>query len=208
MDEFLSSAALNPDAIGPTLPPVLPFQSPTGPTGATGSTGPTGSTGATGPTGPTGPTGSTGATGPTGPTGPTGSTGATGPIGPTGPTGSTGATGPTGPTGFNLPAGLASISLTSNANTACVSTQGNNTLFFSGQVLVNGIPAAGVVVSFSFSNPSLAFMVPLATITNASGNFTAVFLAANGPGTVIVTASPLDSPGTMANVTITIVNCP
>ncbi|HDR8128763.1 TPA: exosporium leader peptide-containing protein, partial [Bacillus cereus] len=48
MDEFLSSAALNPDAIGPTLPPV---QSPTGPTGSTGATGSTGPTGATGATG-------------------------------------------------------------------------------------------------------------------------------------------------------------
>ncbi|WP_170972766.1 exosporium leader peptide-containing protein, partial [Bacillus mycoides] len=72
------------------------------------------------------------------PTGPTGSTGSTGSTGPTGPTGSTGPTGPTGPTGFNLPAGPASITLTSNETTACVSTQGNNTLFFSGQVLVNG----------------------------------------------------------------------
>ncbi|PHB56916.1 exosporium leader peptide-containing protein [Bacillus toyonensis] len=124
------------------------------------------------------------------------------PTGPTGSTGATGSTGPTGPTGFNLPAGPASITLTSNETTACVSTQGNNTLFFSGQVLVNGSPTPGVVVSFSFSNPSLA------VITNASGNFTAVFLAANGPGTVTVTASLLDSPGTMASVTITIVNCP
>ncbi|TKH99964.1 exosporium leader peptide-containing protein, partial [Bacillus wiedmannii] len=129
MDKFLSFAALNPGSIGPTLPPVQPFQLPTGSTGATGSTG------------------------------------------------------PTGPTGFNLPAGPASITLTSNETTTCVSTQGNNTLFFSGQVLVNGSPTPGVVVSFSFSNPSLAFMVPLAVITNASGNFTAVFLAANGPGT-------------------------
>ncbi|KZD29424.1 exosporium leader peptide-containing protein [Bacillus cereus] len=33
MDEFLSSAALNPGSIGPTLPPMQPFQFPTGPTG-------------------------------------------------------------------------------------------------------------------------------------------------------------------------------
>lgn len=57
MDEFLSSAALNPGSIGPTLPPIQPFQFPTRATGATGSTGPTGSTGFTGPTGDTGPTG-------------------------------------------------------------------------------------------------------------------------------------------------------
>ncbi|MCU5684064.1 exosporium leader peptide [Bacillus wiedmannii] len=42
MDEFLSSAALNPDSIGPT-----------GPTDNTGPTGITGSNGITGPTGPT-----------------------------------------------------------------------------------------------------------------------------------------------------------
>ncbi|MGX5507214.1 exosporium leader peptide-containing protein [Bacillus toyonensis] len=82
MDEFLSSAALNPGSIGPTLPPMQPFQFPTGPTGSTGATG---ATGITGPTGPTGPTGSTGFTGPTGATG---ATGITGPTGPTGPTGS------------------------------------------------------------------------------------------------------------------------
>ncbi len=111
MDEFLSSAALNPGSIGPTLPPVQPFQFPTGPTGstgATGSTGPTGSTGLTGATGPTGSTGLTGATGPTGSTGFTGATGftgVTGPVGDTGPTGATGATGIIGPTGNTGPTG-------------------------------------------------------------------------------------------------------
>ena len=69
MDEFLSSAAINPNLVGPTLPPVPPFTLPTGPTGSTGPTG------TTGPTGPTGTTGTTGTTGPTGPTGPTGTTG-------------------------------------------------------------------------------------------------------------------------------------
>ncbi|PGQ44314.1 exosporium leader peptide-containing protein [Bacillus thuringiensis] len=52
--DFLHSAALDPNAIGPTFPPFQPFTLPTGPTGPTGSTG---------PTGPTGPTGSTGSTG-------------------------------------------------------------------------------------------------------------------------------------------------
>lgn len=75
MDEFLSSAALNPGSIGPTLPPIQPFQFPTGPTGSTGATGPTGSTGSIGITGSTGVTGPTGTTGPTGATGPTGPTG-------------------------------------------------------------------------------------------------------------------------------------
>ncbi|MGN5653495.1 exosporium leader peptide-containing protein [Bacillus sp. Brlt_9] len=94
MDEFLSSPALNPGSIGPTLPPVPPFQFPTGPTGSTGATGPTGNTGPTGSTGLTGITGltgSTGFTGPTGDAGPTGSTGSTGFTGPTGDTGPTGA---------------------------------------------------------------------------------------------------------------------
>ncbi|WP_303660291.1 exosporium leader peptide-containing protein [Bacillus cereus] len=99
MDEFLSSAALNPDSIGPTLPPMQPFQFPTGPTGSTGLTGARGPTGPTGITGPTGSTGITGLAGPTGATGATGSTGNTGPTGSTGTTGATGPTGSTGPTG-------------------------------------------------------------------------------------------------------------
>lgn len=73
MDEFLSSAALNPDSFGLT--------GPTGPTGDTGPTGPSG-IGITGPTGNTGPTGVTGVTGLTGPTGRRGVIGATGPTGP------------------------------------------------------------------------------------------------------------------------------
>ena len=39
MDEFLSSAALNQNSIGPTLPPMQPFQFPTRPTGNTGPPG-------------------------------------------------------------------------------------------------------------------------------------------------------------------------
>ncbi|MGI2760507.1 BclA C-terminal domain-containing protein [Bacillus cytotoxicus] len=111
-EEFLTASALDPDTIGPTLPPIPPFTLPSGPTGPTGVTGPTGPTGETGITGPTGPTGETGITGPTGPTGETGITGPTGPTGetgitgPTGPTGETGITGPTGPTSSGLPAGL------------------------------------------------------------------------------------------------------
>lgn len=46
--DFLRSAALDPNAIGPTFPPFQPFTLPTGPTGPTGSTGPTGPTGSTG----------------------------------------------------------------------------------------------------------------------------------------------------------------
>ncbi|MFB5542533.1 exosporium leader peptide-containing protein [Bacillus cereus] len=44
MDEFLSSAALNPGSVGPTLPPMQPFQFRTGPTGSTGAKGAIGNT--------------------------------------------------------------------------------------------------------------------------------------------------------------------
>ncbi|MGF9954753.1 collagen-like exosporium glycoprotein BetA [Bacillus mycoides] len=78
---ILHGPALEPNLIGPTLPPIPPFTFPTGPTGITGPTGTTGFTGI----GITGPTGVTGITG-IGITGPTGATG----IGITGPTGATG----------------------------------------------------------------------------------------------------------------------
>ncbi|MEM5643939.1 exosporium leader peptide-containing protein, partial [Bacillus toyonensis] len=35
-DEYLSASALDPNLIGPTLPPIPPFTFPTGPTGSTG----------------------------------------------------------------------------------------------------------------------------------------------------------------------------
>ncbi|MEH7450636.1 exosporium leader peptide-containing protein [Bacillus toyonensis] len=47
---ILQANALNPNVIGPTLPPIPPFTLPTGPTGPTGGTGPTGDTGPTGAT--------------------------------------------------------------------------------------------------------------------------------------------------------------
>ncbi|WP_144503668.1 collagen-like exosporium glycoprotein BetA [Bacillus mycoides] len=58
---ILHGPALEPNLIGPTLPPIPPFTFPTGPTGVTGLTGigipgPTGATGI-GITGPTGATG-------------------------------------------------------------------------------------------------------------------------------------------------------
>ena len=105
-EDTLVAAALNPNLIGPTFPPIPPFTFPTGGTGATGNTGPTGLTGGTGPTGATGNTGPTGLTGGTGPTGATGNTGPTGLTGDTGPTGATGDTGPTGATGNTGPTGL------------------------------------------------------------------------------------------------------
>ncbi|WP_162617033.1 exosporium leader peptide-containing protein, partial [Bacillus mycoides] len=42
---ILQANALNPNLIGPTLPPIPPFTLPTGPTGGTGPTGVTGPTG-------------------------------------------------------------------------------------------------------------------------------------------------------------------
>ncbi|HDR7212292.1 TPA: exosporium leader peptide-containing protein, partial [Bacillus cytotoxicus] len=39
-EEFLTASALDPDTIGPTLPPIPPFTLPSGPTGPTGVTGP------------------------------------------------------------------------------------------------------------------------------------------------------------------------
>ncbi|WP_141533537.1 exosporium leader peptide-containing protein, partial [Bacillus cereus] len=47
-DDFISAGALDPNLVGPTLPPIPPFTLPTGPTGSTGPTGPTGATGSTG----------------------------------------------------------------------------------------------------------------------------------------------------------------
>ncbi|MCU5115475.1 exosporium leader peptide-containing protein [Bacillus wiedmannii] len=38
MDDFLSSASISPDLLGPTLPAIPPFTLPTGPTGPTGGT--------------------------------------------------------------------------------------------------------------------------------------------------------------------------
>ncbi|MGU3371639.1 exosporium leader peptide-containing protein [Bacillus mycoides] len=55
-NESISSAAINPNLVGPTLPPIPPFTLPTGPTGPTGATGPQGNTGPTGPPGPAVPT--------------------------------------------------------------------------------------------------------------------------------------------------------
>ncbi|MGW5984105.1 exosporium leader peptide-containing protein [Bacillus mycoides] len=53
LNGILQANALNPNLIGPTLPPIPPFTLPTGPTGETGPTGGTGPTGETGPTGGT-----------------------------------------------------------------------------------------------------------------------------------------------------------
>ncbi|MED0876462.1 exosporium leader peptide-containing protein [Bacillus mobilis] len=123
-DGFISAGALDPNVVGPTLPPIPSFTFPTGPTGATG---PTGSTGVTGPTGPTGLPGITGPTGDTGVTGATGPTGDTGVTGATGPTGDTGATGATGPTG-----------LTPTTSTKSIQFGGSN----AGFQLVAGSPGA------------------------------------------------------------------
>ncbi|MEW4238781.1 hypothetical protein ACRPLQ_05455 [Priestia sp. TRN 1309] len=98
------------------------------------------------------------------------------------------------------------ITLAADQYTVCTQDQGNNTLFLSGQVLVDGKPAAGVIVEFSV-NPSLATIIPLATLTNSSGNFTAVFVANDGPGVVLLTAKVLGCDEATASVPISIVNC-
>ncbi|MFB8329774.1 exosporium leader peptide-containing protein [Bacillus wiedmannii] len=45
MDDFLSSASIYPNLVGPTLPPIPPFTLPTGTTGPAGPIGDTGPTG-------------------------------------------------------------------------------------------------------------------------------------------------------------------
>jgi hypothetical protein len=75
-------------------------------------------------------------------------------------------------------------------------------------VFINGSPAeAGVIISLSVSNPSLGILIPTATITNATGHFTAVFIATNGAGTGTIIATLPDCPGTIATLPITIINC-
>ncbi|PEL42702.1 exosporium leader peptide [Bacillus toyonensis] len=121
-DELLSATVLDPNLIGPTLPPIPPFTLPTG------TTGPTGPTGITGVTGPTGATGVTGPTGATGLTGPTGITGVTGPTGATGPTG-IGITGPTGPTGVTGGSIIAYGALYDRSNTLRTANAGQKVVF-------------------------------------------------------------------------------
>ncbi|MFJ5624817.1 hypothetical protein ACIQD3_19290 [Peribacillus loiseleuriae] len=102
----------------------------------------------------------------------------------------------------------ATIIFSINQPTLCSSNQGNNTGFISGQVFVNGSPAgAGVIVSLSVSNPSLGILIPTATITNATGHFTAVFIATNGTGTGSIIATLPEYPGTIASTQITIIDC-
>jgi len=102
----------------------------------------------------------------------------------------------------------AAIVFSINPPTLCSSNSGNNTGFISGQVFVNGSPAeAGVIVSLSVSNPSLGILIPTATITNATGHFTGVFIATNGPGTGSIIATLPDCPGTIASIPITINDC-
>ena len=75
-----------------------------------------------------------------------------------------------------------------------------------GQVLVNGSPPpVGTLVFFTVDNPALGFIVPTFAFTNAFGNFTAIFTATDGPGTITITASALGV--NSAPVTITIIDC-
>jgi len=101
----------------------------------------------------------------------------------------------------------ATITLNSNSPTVCTLNTGNNSTVLSGQVLVNGQPADGVIVEFSVT-PNLGTVIPLATITTSSGNFTAVFLSNNGPGTVTVTATVPECNGATTSIPISIRPCP
>ncbi|MDQ0805363.1 DUF4198 domain-containing protein [Priestia megaterium] len=96
------------------------------------------------------------------------------------------------------------ITLAANPPTVCI--ENNNTTFLSGQVLVNGQPANREIVEFSV-NPNLGIVIPLAVITTSSGNFTAVFIATNGPGIVTLTATVPDCDRATTSIQIPINNC-
>lgn len=96
----------------------------------------------------------------------------------------------------------ASITLT--AIPTIITTDEFSTL--SGQVLVDGRPAEGVLVVFSLDTPSAGAVIPPVTITDDSGNFTATFVPADQDGLdfVFVTASLPDFPRTTATSVILI----
>ena len=98
------------------------------------------------------------------------------------------------------------ITLVATTPTVCTLNTGNNSTVLSGQVLVNGRPADGVIVEFSVT-PNLGNVIPLATITTSSGNFTAVFLSNNGPGMVTVTATVPECDGATTSIPISITPC-
>ena len=102
----------------------------------------------------------------------------------------------------------ATINMNAVPNTICTSGQANNTSTLSGQVVMNGFPAAGVSVQFSVgNNTSLGSVTPITATTDNLGMFSTIFTATNGPGSVIVTATLLSFPGVRANVPITITDC-
>ncbi|WP_165802452.1 hypothetical protein [Priestia megaterium] len=98
------------------------------------------------------------------------------------------------------------ITLVSASPTVCTLNTGNNSTVLSGQVLVNGQPAAEAVVEFSIT-PNLGSVIPLATLTNSSGNFTAVFLSNEGPGVVILKATVLNCREATTSILISIIPC-
>ncbi|MFI8706706.1 hypothetical protein ACIGHG_06405 [Bacillus sp. NPDC077411] len=102
------------------------------------------------------------------------------------------------------PPSTVTVTLNADPTTICAFGTGPNTSTLTGQVLVNGSPPpAGTPVSFIVS--ALGTIAPNPALTDASGNFTAIFTSTDGPGMAAVIATAL---GASSNtVTITINNC-
>jgi hypothetical protein len=106
------------------------------------------------------------------------------------------------------PPSIVTVTLNADPTTICASGTGTpNESVLTGQVLVDGSPPpAGTPVSFTVSNPLLGTVIPNPTMTDAFGNFSAVFTATDGPTPgVTITATAL---GVSSNtVDIIIVDC-
>lgn len=102
---------------------------------------------------------------------------------------------------------LTSFSFAANPTTVCSLGTGSNTSVLTGQVLVGGGAVAGIPVVFSVAPATLGTVFPIATTTDASGNFSTTFTAIDGPGTAFVTAL-LPTFGATITIAITIIDCP
>ncbi|WP_340453074.1 hypothetical protein [Peribacillus butanolivorans] len=102
------------------------------------------------------------------------------------------------------PPSIVTVTLNANPTTICALGTGPNESVLTGQVLVNGSPPpAGTSVTFTVSNPALGIVPPTVTF-NALGNFTAIFSATDGPGSVMITANALGASSTPVTVTINV----
>ncbi|WP_340456222.1 hypothetical protein [Peribacillus butanolivorans] len=102
---------------------------------------------------------------------------------------------------------LAAFSFGPAGATICSLGTGPNTIILSGNVLVDGgVPVAGIPVVFTVA-PAIGTTVPPATTTDASGNFSTVFTAIDGPGIATVTAT-LPTFGATISIAVNIVDCP